>query len=293
MAARPTWKGFLKVSLVTIPVRVYPATESSATISFNQLHEECQTRIQQKKWCPSCEREVTSAEIVKGYEFEKGRWVVVADEDIAKVKTESTKIINLLQFTDADAIDPMYVDNAYYLAPEGPMAADAYAVMRDGMQGKAGIGKVAIHGREYLVAVKPHKQGMVMYTLHHAAEIRTIDQIEELREVRGKANPAEMKLARQVIESIEGELNLADYKDEYQEGLRAIIDAKVAGEEIVEPAEVEAPPKVVDLMEALRRSLDQVSSGKKKTAKADADAAKKVTSIKAAKGSAARKRKAS
>ena len=173
------------------------------------------------------------------------------------------------------------------------MAADAYAVMRDGMQGKAGIGKVAIHGREYLVAVKPHKQGLVMYTLHHAAEIRTIDQIEELREVRGKANPAEMKLARQVIESIEGELNLADYKDEYQEGLRAIIDAKVAGEEIVEPAEVEAPPKVVDLMEALRRSLDQVSSGKKKTAKADADAAKKVTSIKAAKSSAARKRKAS
>ena len=121
--------------------------------------------------------------------------MVVDEEDIAKVKTESTKIINLLQFTDVDAIDPMYVDKAYYLAPEGPMAADAYSVMREGMQGKAGIGKVAIHGREYLVAVKPHKQGMVMYTLHHAAEIRTIDQIDELREVRGKVNPAEMKLA--------------------------------------------------------------------------------------------------
>lgn len=293
MPPRPTWKGYLKVSLVNIPVKVYPATESSATISFNQLHAECQTRINQKKWCAKCDREVTSAEVVKGYEFEKGRWVVVADEDIAKVRTESTKVINLVQFAGADDIDPMYVDRAYYLVPDGAMAADAYAVMRDGMQGKAGIGKVAIHGREYLVAVKPHKQGLVMYTLHHAAEIRTIDQIEELREVRGKANAAEMKLARQVIESIEGELNLADYKDEYQEGLRAIIDAKVAGEEIVEPAEVEAPPKVVDLMEALRKSLDQVSSGKKKTAKADAGAAKKVTSIKAAKNGAARKRKAS
>ena len=206
--------------------------------------------------------------MVKGYEFEKGRWVVVEDEDIAKVKTESTKIINLLQFTDENAIDPMYVDKAYYLAPEGPMAADAYSVMREGMQGKAGIGKVAIHGREYLVAVKPHKQGMVMYTLHHAAEIRTIDQIEELREVRGKVNPAEMKLAKQVIESIEGDLDLKDYKDEYQEGLRKIINAKIAGEEIVAPEET-AAPKVVDLMEALRRSLDQVSSGKKKTAKAD------------------------
>ena len=293
MAARPTWKGYLKVSLVTIPVRVYPATESSATISFNQLHAECQTKIQQKKWCPKCEREITSAEVVKGYEFEKGRWVVMDEEDIAKVRTESTKVINLLQFTDADSIDPMYVDKTYYLAPEGPMAADAYSVMREGMQGKAGIGKVAIHGREYLVAVKPHKQGMVMYTLHHAAEIRTIDQIDELREVRGTVNPAEMKLARQVIESIEGDLNLSDYKDEYQEGLRAIIDAKIAGEEFV-ATEESAPPKVVDLMEALRRSLDQVSSGKKKTAKADpAVASKKVTNIKLAAKSSAKKRKAS
>jgi len=293
MAARPTWKGYIKVSLVNIPVRVYPATESSATISFNQLHAECQTKIQQKKWCPKCEREITSAEVVKGYEFEKGRWVVVEEEDIAKVKTESTKVINLLQFTDETAIDPMYVDKAYYLAPEGAMAADAYSVMREGMKGKAGIGKVAIHGREYLVAVKPHKQGMVMYTLHHAAEIRTIDQIEELREVRGKVNPAEMKLARAVIESIEGDLNLSDYKDEYQEGLRQIIDAKIAGEEIVAPEEV-APPKVVDLMEALRKSLDQVSSNKKKTAKAvTGTASKKVTNIRSAAKSVAKKRKAS
>jgi DNA end-binding protein Ku len=281
MAARPTWKGYLKVSLVTIPVRVYPATESSATISFNQLHAECQTKIQQKKWCPKCEREITSAEVVKGYEFEKGRWVVVSDEDIAKVKTESTKVINLLQFASADAIDPMYVDKAYYLAPEGPMAADAYAVMRDGMQGKAGIGKVAIHGREYLVAIRPHKQGMVMYTLHHAAEIRTIDQIDELREVRGTVNAAEMKLARQVIESFEGDLDLATYTDEYQQGLRALIEAKVAGEEVVAQEDA-APPKVVDLMDALRRSLEQVSGGKKKAAK-----------VADGRGASARKRKVS
>ncbi len=282
MAARPTWKGFLKVSLVTIPVRVYPATESSATVSFNQLHAECQTKIQQKKWCPHCEREITSAEVVKGYEFEKGRWVVVTDEDLAKVRTESTRIINLLQFASADAIDPMYVDKAYYLAPEGPLAADAYAVMRDGMQGKAGIGKVAIHNREHLVAIRPHKQGLVMYTLHHAAEIRTIDQIDELREVRGKVNAAEMKLARQVIESIEGDLNLADYTDEYQQGLRAIIDAKVAGQEVIAPEEEAAPPKVVDLMEALRKSLEQVSGGRKKAAK-----------VAAGRPAASKKRKAS
>jgi DNA end-binding protein Ku len=288
MAPRPTWKGYLKVSLVNIPVKVYPATESSATISFNQLHVECQTKIQQKKWCPKCEREITHSEVVKGYEFEKGRWVVVEDEDIAKVRTESTKVIDLVQFAADDTIDPMYVDRAYYLVPDGGMATDAYAVMRDGMIGKVGVGKVAIHGREYLVAVKPHKQGLVMYTLHHAAEIRTIDQIDELREVRGKANPAEMKLAKQVVESFEGELNLADYKDEYQDGLRQIIDAKVAGEEIVAQEE-EAPPKVVDLMEALRRSLDSVSTGKKKTAKVAKEETPKVVAAKPA----AKKRKAS
>jgi DNA end-binding protein Ku len=290
MPPRPTWKGYLKVSLVNIPVKVYPATESSATISFNQLHSECQGRINYRKWCPKCEREVSAAEIVKGYEFEKGRWVVVDDEDVAKVRTESTKVINLVQFAGADEIDPMYVDRAYYLVPDGNMATDAYAVMRDGMEGKVGVGKVAIHGREYLVAVKPHKQGLVMYTLHHAAEIRTIDQIDELREVRGKVGPAEMKLARQVIESFEGPLDLSDYKDEYQEGLQKIIDAKIAGEEVVAPAE-EAPPKVVDLMEALRRSLDQVSAGKKKTAKVEKE--KKPAAVAEAAKPAARKRKAS
>jgi DNA end-binding protein Ku len=292
MAIRPTWKGYLKVSLVNIPVKVYPASEASATISFNQLHEVCQTKIQQKKWCPHCEREVSSDEVVKGYQFEKNRWVVMSDEDIAKVRTESTKVVNLVQFANADDIDPMYVDKTYYLAPDGPMASDAYAVIRDGMQGKAGIGKVAIHGREYLVAVKPHKQGLVMYTLHHAAEMRTIDQIDELREVRGKANPSEMKLAKQVIESFEGELNLADYKDEYQEGLRKIIDAKVAGEEIVAPEE-EAPPKVVDLMEALRKSLDQVSGGKKRQAKVEEPKRAKKAKVVSHKSAAAKKRKAS
>ena len=269
MPPRPTWKGYLKVSLVNIPVKVYPATEASATISFNQLHAECQTRINQKKWCSKCEREVTSAEVVKGYEFEKGRWVVMTDEDIAKVRTESTKVINLVQFAGDDEIDPMYVDRAYYLVPDGAMATDAYAVMRDGMQGKVGVGKVAIHGRESLVAVKPHKQGLVMYTLHHAAEIRTIDQIDELREVRGKVEPGRDEAGQAGHRELRGRARISPTtRTSTRKGCKQIIDAKVAGEEFVAPAE-EAPPKVVDLMEALRRSLDQVSAGKKKTAKVE------------------------
>ena len=269
MAARSTWKGFLKVSLVNIPIRVFPATESAASLSFNQLHGECQTRIQQKRWCPSCEREVPLSEIVKGYEYQKGRYVVMTEEDFAKVTVESTRVINLVQFAEDDAIDPMYVDRTYYLAPDGKVAAEAFAVMREGMRGKAGIGKVALYGREYLVAVKPQEHGLVMYTLHHAAEMRGIDQVEELDSVPKTVKPDELKLAKQVVETFAGDLNLAEYRDEYKEELRRIIDAKVAGEEVVAAPVAEPPSNVVDLMAALRKSLDAVSVSKKATAKAD------------------------
>ena len=268
MSARATWKGFLKISLVNIPIKVFPATEASGTISFNQLHGECQTRIQQKRWCPRCDREVPSSEIVKGYEFEKGRYVVLTEEDFDKVRPASTRVIELVQFADESAIDPMYVDRSYYLAPDGPMAADAFAVMRDGMKGKVGIGKLALYGREYLVAVRPQQRGIIMYTLHHAAEIRSMDAVDELNAVSPKVKPEEIKLARQVIDTFEAPLDLATYKDEYREGLQAIIDAKIAGQEIVAPS-LEAPPKVVNLMEALRKSLDTVSATKKRPAKAE------------------------
>ena len=262
MAARPTWKGYLKISLVNIPIKVFPATESSATLSFNQLHGECQTRIKQKKWCPKCEREVNNTELVKGYEFEKGRWVVLTEEDFENVRTESTRVIDLVQFAEDTAIDPMYIDSTYYLAPDGGMAADAFAVMRDGMQGKVGVGKLALYGREYLVAVRPHGKGIVMHTLHHVAEIRGMDQVEELNSVPSKVKPEEVKLAKQVIETFQAPLDLKEYKDEYQEGLKEIIDAKIAGREVIAP-QVEEPPKVVNLMEALKRSLDRVSEKKK------------------------------
>jgi DNA end-binding protein Ku len=283
MAARPTWKGFLKISLVNIPVRVFPATDAAATISFNQLHNECQTRIQQKRWCPKCEREVPISEIAKGYEFEKGRYVVMTEEDMAKVRPESTRVIDLVQFTDAASIDPIYVERPYYLAPDGAMAQEAFAVMREGMKGKAGIGKLALYGREYLVAVQPREKGLVMYTMRHAAEVRSMDNIEELEQVPAKVKPDEIKLAKQVIGNFEAALDLKEYNDRYQEELQRIIDAKVAGEEVV-ATEEEAPPKVVNLMDALRQSLDRVSTGKKKAAKAEIEKPAKVASVKRRKG---------
>jgi len=263
MPARATWKGYLKISLVTIPIKVFPATDAGATLSFNQLHAECQTRIQQKRWCPKCEREVPNTDLVKGYEFEKGRYVVVEDEDIDKVRVDSTRVINLEKFTDDTAIDPIYLERPYYLAPDGPVASQAFAVVREGMQGKAGIGKVALYGREYLVKVQPREKGLIMYTLRHAGEIRSMNGIDELANVPEKLKPDEVKLARQVMSTFEGDVDLKEYPDEYQQGLRQIIDAKIEGREIVTP-EVEAPPKVVNLMDALRKSLDTISASKKK-----------------------------
>jgi len=281
MAARATWKGYLKVSLVNIPIRVFPATDSAASVSFNQLHAECQTRIQQKKWCPKCEREVPNSELVKGYEFEKGRYVVMSEEDIEKVRPASTRVIDLQQFAERDELDPIYFERPYYLAPDTQVAADAFAVIREGMAGKVGIGKVALYGREYLVAVEAKEKGLVMYTLRQADEIRAMDEVAEYDLLPAKPKPAEVQLARQVISTFEKPLDMKQFKDEYQAELRRIIDAKVAGEEVV-ATEEETPSKVVDLMEALRKSLATVSEGKKKPAKAEIKEEAKAPAKKAA-----------
>ena len=274
MPARPTWKGYLKISLVNIPVKVFPATDAAATLSFNQLHGECQTRIQQKRWCPRCEREVPNTDLVKGFEFEKGRYVVIDEEDLEKVRVESTRVINLEKFTDDAAIDPIYLERPYYLAPDGPVAKEAFAVIREGMKGKAGIGKVALYGREYLIRVQPREQGMIMYTLRHANEIRSMDAIDELADMPPAVKPEEVRLAEQVMGTFAGEIEFDTYRDDYQVGLREIIDAKIEGREVVTP-EIEAPPKVVNLMDALRKSLDTISAKKKPSATVSTMAAPK------------------
>jgi DNA end-binding protein Ku len=182
------------------------------------------------------------------------------------VKTESTRVINVVQFADASMIDPVYVERPYYLAPDGAVAAEAFAVIREGMAGKAAVGKVALYGREYLVAIQPRENGLVMYTLRHASEVRSMSAIDELKSVPAKMKPDEVKLARQVIGNFESGGDLTQYKDLYQEELRKIIEAKIEGKEVVAPVEEETP-KVVNLMEALRQSLERVSTSKKRTAK--------------------------
>jgi DNA end-binding protein Ku len=265
--ARAAWKGFLKVSLVSIPVKVFAATEAGAALAFNQIHKGCSTRIQQKKWCARCERSVPAAEIVKGYEFEKDRYVLLEEQDFEQVRPASTRVIDLVHFADAGALDPLSIDRAYYLAPDGGLTLDAFAVMREGLRGKVGVGKLALYGREYLVAVLPRGRGLVLYTLHRDAEVRAIDDIEDLHAVPLTADPGQVKLARQVVAAFDAPLDLSDYRDAYREGLQAIIDAKIAGREIVAQAADTAAPAMGNLTEALQRSLQTVAAAKPKPAR--------------------------
>ncbi len=263
-APRPTWKGVLKISLVTIPIKVFPATESSPTISFNQLHSTCTTRIGQRKWCIACDREVPNAEIVKGYEFEKGRYVVIHEDEFDAVKPESTRVIDLVQFRDADELDPIAIDRSYYLVPASPLAAESFAFMRAVMKAHVGLGKLAIYGREYLVAVRPFGPAFLLHTLHHAAEIRPLEGLlEDLSAAPMVRAPEQLRVGRQVIAALRGDgpLNLADFTDEYQADLRRLIDAKIAGEEIVVPPVVDVPT-VWSLQEQLTQSLAAVKSPK-------------------------------
>jgi DNA end-binding protein Ku len=257
----------LRLSLITIPIRAYPATRATSDVSFHQFHRRCKTRIQMKKWCPTCDVEVTGDDIVKGYETSKGRYVFVEDEEVKRLRPESTKAIIVSDVLDRTAIDPRYIERTYYLAPDSKDARSPFAVIREGLGEKAAIGRLALHGREYLAAVVADDEALTMYTLRTAGEVRSQDEIED-RDVSGvRVNADEVKLARRVVETFATDADLSGFVDTYQQRLRDMLKKKGAGED-VETEEAPAPTKVVNLMDALRQSLERVPKSTKKTAPA-------------------------
>jgi DNA end-binding protein Ku len=269
MAARPTWKGVLKISLVSIPIKVFPATDTSAVLDFHQLHRDCQTRIQQKRWCATCAKEVPYSEIVKGHEFEAGKYVVLSETEFEAVKPESAKVIDLVQFAAASALDPLYIDRSYYLTPGSDVGGEAFAVMRAAMRGTVGLGRLAIYGREYLVAVRPLAleqavAPLLLHTLHHQAEIRPVEHVVDADVATTRPPIAQVQVARKVIASfMRDRLTLDAFADSYQADLKKLIDKKIKGEEIVEAPAPVATSNVVNLKDALTRSLHLVSGAKK------------------------------
>ncbi len=268
MAARPTWKGAIRLSLISIPIRVFPASSTSSDVAFHQLHRRCHTPIQMKRWCPHCNEEVSKDDIVRGYEVHKGEFVLVEDEEIKKVKPKATHVVEVAEVVSADVIEPMYIERPYYLAPDSEQAGAPFAVIRESLEGRAAIGRLAMYGREYLVAVMPREKGLVMYTLRHGEEIRKMSDITELEYADVKTRPDEVRLARQVLGSFETGGDLSRYQDNYKKALKDLIAKHVGRHEAINVAQpAQRGEKVVNLMDALRQSLEK-AGGKRKAAKA-------------------------
>jgi DNA end-binding protein Ku len=256
MPARSSWKGYLKLSLVSVPVKAYTATSSSGGISLNQLHEECNSRIRYTKTCP-IHGEVPSSEIVSGYEFTKGQYVVIDPSEIDKLRPESDKSINVDHFVSSDTIDPVYFSGKqYYLVPDGPVGQKAFALLREGMaqEGMYGIAQVVIGNREQLVLVRPLEQLLAMNVLEYDTAVKKASAFED-EIVETAASDQELKLTRTLIEAMVSEdFDIAEYKDLYTERLTTLIEAKVEGKELVTPP-AEEEPHVINLMDALKASV--------------------------------------
>jgi|DewCreStandDraft_5_1066085.scaffolds.fasta_scaffold04922_6 DNA end-binding protein Ku len=251
---RPIWKGHIAFGLVTIPVRVYVAQESK-DVRFRQLHRACGTPIKQVRRCPTCNRDVEWEEVVRGYEYEKGRFVPVTDEDVQNLPLPTSGTLNLYGFVELQEIDPIHYERAYYLAPDSG-GGKAFKLLQEALAaaGRVGIGKVVLREKEHLVAVRPYRDALVMEVLYYPDEIRALKDLPEYP-IEVKVHPNERKMAVQLVEGMSMEFRPEEYRDEYREALLRVIQAKVAGA----PRPQAAAPreeKVVDLMEALRRSLE-------------------------------------
>ena len=251
---RPMWKGSIAFGLVTVPVSLYAATERAEKLSFHLLHAKDGSRIDYKRFCVKEDKEVPWDEIVKGYEHAKGRYVVLTDADFEKARTPATEAFDIRAFVEADTIDSLYFDTPYYLAPAGKSGVKAYALLRDALEesGRVGVGTIVLRQREHLAALEPSGEALVLTTMRFAHEIRAPKGLDLPK--AGHHHPREMKLARQLIDTLSSEWDPTEFKDTYTDVLKKIIGQKIEGEEITVPA-VPKRPKIADLAEALRRSL--------------------------------------
>jgi DNA end-binding protein Ku len=268
------WNGSISFGLVNIPVGMALATKPAARqsdVSFRMLHRECGTPIKNKRWCPEHDREVSSDEIVKGWEVAKGQFVIVDDADLEALQTaDDTRTIEITRFVSLGEVDPIYFDRTYFLAPADAAAQRRpYVLLLEAMKetNMAAIGKFVRQGAEHLCLIRPKGDALALETLFLAEDVRSEAEIEDaVSEIEVKE--AELDLARQVIASLVGEFDAAELDSSYRRDLRALLEAKLAGEEITAPAPAEPTAPVVDLMEALRASVAEVQSSKGKKAPA-------------------------
>jgi DNA end-binding protein Ku len=265
---RTIWNGSITFGLVNIPVGMALATKPAARqsdVSFRTLHRECRTPIKQKRWCPTHEREVERDELVKGWEVVKGEFVIVEDADLEAIeRIDDSKSIEITRFVDLEEVDPIFFDRTYYLAPARETAAQRpYVLLLRAMQetGKAALGRFVRGGSEHLCLIRPKGDALALETMFLAEDVNSQAEIEESVE-ESDVKKAELDLARQVIDSLAGEFDADELTSEYRQNLRQMLEAKLAGQEIAVPEEPEKETPVVDLMDALKKSVAEVSERK-------------------------------
>ena len=247
------WKGQLTFGLVSMPVRLSTAARAE-TISFNQLHKSDGSRIKQMIYCQTEDKPIPRTEIVKGYEYEKDRYVVVSDEEIKKVAPKTARIMEIQEFVKASDVDPVYFESSYHMAPEDG-GQKPYTLLFEALcqTGYYGIAKVAMHNREHVVILRPSDKGIMLHTMYYSDEIRSADAF---RTDSSQVKDKELNLAKMLIESLEAEFEPQKYHDTYRSNLKQMIEAKIAGQNVVETPQPHVAP-VIDIMEALKKSLEQ------------------------------------
>ena len=254
-----SWKGFISFGLVSVPVNLTPAARSEH-LSFNQLHSVCHTRLKQPLFCPHCNRMVDRSEVEKGYEYAKDQYILFKPEELKAVEPPSAEAMEILEFCKLDEIDPVYFDASYYIAPE-EAGVHAYHLLQNAMResGYAGIAKVTMHNREYIVIIRAHEDGLMLHTMYYPNEIREAKGFgnKDKTEVR----PQEKTLALQLIKNLEGPFEPQKYSDSYQQALQNLIDAKIHGQTIPATPHKKAAP-VIDLISALKQSIEQGKGSK-------------------------------
>ena len=249
--ASTVWKGHLTFGLVSFPVKLFTAARSES-ISFNQLHKTDNSRIKQVIYCQVEDKPIPRSEIVKGYEYEKDRYVVVEDEEIKKMAPATAKIMEILEFVKTDEVDPIYFESSFYMAPDDA-GEKPYALLYNTLKrtGYVGVAKIAMHNREHIVIFRPGNFGLMMHTMYYANEVR---KVEEFRTDTSLVKEQEAKLAEMLVQSLAAPFEPEKYHDSYRDNLQSLIDAKIKGKEVVTPPHAE-PAKVIDIMEALKQSL--------------------------------------
>jgi DNA end-binding protein Ku len=283
--ARAMWKGAIQFGLVTIPVKLYLATESDYTIRFNMLHEKDLSRIQMKTWCPVEDKPISRADTVKGYEYSPGEYVVITDEDLEKVPLKTVRSIEIEQFTKADdeeAEKTRFVKQAYYVEPD-KIGRKPFYLLRSVLQeeGLKAICKVVIKDREALASLDPFADTMLLTTLHWPDEIRATSELD-LPDEDYDFKPAELAMARQLVSAMTGEFNASEYKDEYRDALMQVIESKIEGHEVKAPEPVEEGGKLIDLMAALEASVNAAKAARSADKPVSVAEAKKARAGKAA-----------